>query len=93
MSAVALGTQAVTMTSREIAGLTGKQRQHVPHDIRKMLGEIKEVESPFRRIYFDSMNRQQTGFALDRVHIDGIARVKSAPAIEAATASGNETPD
>ena len=30
---------------------------------------------------------------LDQVRIDGIARVKSTPATEAATATGDETPD
>ena len=56
----------VTMTSREIAQLTNKQHQHVLFDIRKMLVELEEDESSFRRIYLDSMNRDQIEYALDR---------------------------
>jgi phage antirepressor YoqD-like protein len=58
--------KVVTMTSREIAELTGKQHQHVLFDIRKMLAELGEDESSFRRIYLDSMNRRQTEYVLDR---------------------------
>ncbi len=59
-------TPAVTMTSREIAELTGKEHKHVLADIRGMLEELGIDGPEFRRIYFDSMNRQQTEFALDR---------------------------
>lgn len=55
-----------TMTSREIAELTGKQHQHVKRDIESMLIELSEDVSSFGRIYFDSMNREQTEYALDR---------------------------
>lgn len=67
MTVVILNTNPVlTMTSREIADLTGKEHKHVLTDIRSMLAEL-EVDGPeFRRIYFDSMNRQQTEFALNR---------------------------
>lgn len=58
--------QMLTMTSREIADLTGKQHQHVKRDIEAMLSELKEDASSFGRIYLDGMNRQQTEFALDR---------------------------
>jgi phage antirepressor YoqD-like protein len=56
----------LTMTSREISELTGKEHKHVLADIRNMLDEL-EIDGPeFRRIYLDSMNRQQTEFALNR---------------------------
>lgn len=54
------------MTSREIAELTGKEHKHVLTDIRNMLAELGEDGPEFRRIYLDSMNRQQTEFALNR---------------------------
>ena len=61
---------ARTMSSREIAELTGKQHQHVKRDVEKMLGELEEDASSFGRIYLDTMNRQQTEYLLDREHTD-----------------------
>lgn len=61
-----IGNAILTMTSREIADLTGKEHKHVLTDIRKLLEEL-DIDGPeFRRIYMDSMNRQQTEFVLDR---------------------------
>lgn len=57
---------AVTMTSREIAELTGKAHFNVLIDIRKMLAELGEDELKFQDIYLDSMNRQQIEYRLDR---------------------------
>ena len=56
----------VTMSSREIAELTGKEHKNVKRDIEKMLNELKEDALSFERIYRDSMNRQQTEYLLDR---------------------------
>ncbi len=64
MSALAL--TPITMSSREIAELTAKQHQHVKRDIEKMLVELGEDASKFGHIYFDSMNREQTEYRLDR---------------------------
>ncbi|QOQ76463.1 Rha family transcriptional regulator [Pseudomonas poae] len=61
---------ARTMSSREIADLTGKRHFHVTSDIEKMLAELKEDATGFRAIYLDSMNRQQTEYLLDREHTD-----------------------
>ena len=61
---------AVTMSSREIAELTGKRHFHVTTDIEKMLAELKEDATGFRAIYLDSMNREQTEYLLDREHTD-----------------------
>jgi hypothetical protein len=61
---------AVTMSSREIAELTGKQHQHVKRDIENMLTDLNEDASSFGHIYFDSMNRQQTEYCLDRRHVE-----------------------
>lgn len=56
----------ITMSSREIAELTGKQHSHVKRDIEHMLEELGKDASSFGRIYLDSMNRQQTEYHLDR---------------------------
>lgn len=56
----------VTMTSREIAELTGKHHQHVRRDILKMFVELDEDVSKFGRTYSDSMNREQYEYVLDR---------------------------
>lgn len=74
------------MTSREIAELTGKQHQHVLFDIRKMLVELDVDESSFRRIYLDTMNRQQTEFVLDRELTDTLLTGYSAIARRAVIA-------
>jgi len=62
------GGDAVTMSSREIAELTGKRHFHVTTDIEKMLVDLKEDATGFRAIYLDSMNRAQTEYLLDREH-------------------------
>lgn len=59
-------TPALTMTSREIATVTGKDHKNVTADIAKMLAELDEDALTFQRIYLDSMNRKQTEYVLDR---------------------------
>lgn len=59
-------TASLTMTSREIAELTGKEHKNVIRDILSMLIDLQEDALSFERIYLDSMNRQQTEYALDR---------------------------
>lgn len=56
----------VTMTSREIADLTGKRHDNVTTDIRNMLKDLELDVSSFGCIYKDSMNRNQTEYRLDR---------------------------
>lgn len=68
-----------TMTSREIAGLTGKQHQHVKRDIEKMLVELGEDASRIGRIYKDGSNRDKTEYALDRELIETLLTGYSAP--------------
>ena len=61
---------ARTMSSREIAELTGKRHPDVKRDIQAMASELQEDVSSFAHIYLDSMNRQQTEYLLDREHTD-----------------------
>jgi phage antirepressor YoqD-like protein len=55
-----------TMSSREIAELTGKRHPDVKRDIQAMASELGEDVSDFARIYLDSMNREQTEYLLDK---------------------------
>ncbi|WP_256346075.1 Rha family transcriptional regulator [Pseudomonas tolaasii] len=64
------GGDAVTMSSREIAELTGKRHDNVMADIRSMLSELKIDALTFQGIYLDSMNRQQAEYLLDHEHTD-----------------------
>lgn len=61
-----MGSGPVTMSSREIAELTGKRHPDVKRDIEKTLIELQEDVSKFAHIYLDSMNREQTEYRLDR---------------------------
>ena len=56
----------LTMSSREIADLTGKEHFHVKRDIESMFGDLELDTSSFGCIYIDSMNRKQTEYALDK---------------------------
>lgn len=55
-----------TMTSREIAELTGKEHKNVMRDIRNMLDALKKDRLSFERIYKDGAGRDQQEYALDR---------------------------
>lgn len=55
----------ITMTSREIAEVTGKRLYHVNRDIVGMLNELNLDKSKFGSIYFDNKNRQQVEYVLD----------------------------
>ncbi|WP_439895285.1 phage antirepressor KilAC domain-containing protein [Pseudomonas syringae] len=61
---------ARTMSSREIADLTGKQHFHVKRDIEKMLSDLQEDPSIYGCTYLDGQNRTQTEYLLDREHTD-----------------------
>ncbi len=56
----------LTMSSREIAELTGKRHDHVKRDIEKMLTELERDIPSFGGIYLDSRGREQVEYHLNR---------------------------
>lgn len=54
------------MSSREIARLTDKRHDNVARDIILMLNSLELDILNFEGIYFDSMNRQQVEYLLDK---------------------------
>ena len=50
---------SVTMSTVEIAELTGKQHDNVLADARKMLADLKKDVLSFQAIFFDSYGRPQ----------------------------------
>lgn len=70
MNLLSTTNQPLTMSSREIAELTGKRHDNVKRDINKMIFELKEDILKFEGIYTDSSNRKQVEYNLDRDHTD-----------------------
>lgn len=61
-----VGGSALTMSSREIAELTGKDHPNVMRDIRGMLEELGEDALRFEDIYSDAYGRAQPCFNLPK---------------------------
>lgn len=68
-----------TMSSREIANVTGKRHANVKRDIAAMLKELKLDVLSFEHIYLDGQNREQVEYMLDREHTDCLLTGYSAP--------------
>ena len=66
MNIVNFGAEVRTMTSREIAELTGKRHDNVMADIRKMLSELGLSSPDFSGEYKDSTGRTLTCFNLPK---------------------------
>lgn len=56
----------VTITSLEIAELTGKRHDHILRDIEDILGKIRDVPK-FGEIYKDARNREQKCYRLPEI--------------------------
>jgi Rha family phage regulatory protein len=56
----------VTMSSKEIAELTGKNHGDVLRDVRNMLGELNLGESTFACTYLDSQNKERPLYNLPK---------------------------
>lgn len=65
-SAAAATGQAVTMSSREIADLTGKQHKDVLYDVRAMLAELGKTSAEFSADLPDSYGRLQPAYNLPK---------------------------
>jgi Rha family phage regulatory protein len=68
-----------TMSSREIANVTGKRHANVKRDIAAMLKELKLDVLSFEHIYLDGQNREQVEYMLDREQTDCLLTGYSAP--------------
>lgn len=69
-----VGNMKDTMSSLEIAKLTGKEHKHVLRDIREFLDEIDEGDrSRFGSIYKDAYGREQSCFILPKRECLGLA--------------------
>lgn len=56
----------LTMSSREIATLCGKEHKNVKRDIEVMAEQLELDTLKFEHIYKDSQNREQTEYLLDK---------------------------
>lgn len=65
---ITTNTSALTMTTREIAELTGKEHRNVTRDFEKQCSDLGEDVLKFEHIYLDSYNREQKQYLLDREH-------------------------
>ena len=66
MSNLSVFNQSLTMSSREIAELTGKAHHHVKRDIQAMMIQLEVDVSKFGCIYIDAQNREQTEYLLPK---------------------------
>lgn len=79
MNEIIRSDKKATMSSREIATLTGKRHDHVMRDIRSMLEQLEKDAPSFGETYVDGMGRKQTQFRLDRLHVECLLTGYSIP--------------
>ncbi len=61
---------SITMSSMDIASVTGKRHDNVMHDIRKQFKELGQDALEFQGIYLDTHKRQKPCFYLPRREVD-----------------------
>ncbi|WP_338790490.1 phage regulatory protein/antirepressor Ant [Pseudomonas sp. AE27] len=61
---------SITMSSMDIASVTGKRHDNVMHDIRKQFKELGQDALEFQGIYLDAHKRQKPCFYLPRREVD-----------------------
>ena len=61
-----LTAPVLTMSSRDIAELTGKEHKNVKRDCETMFNELELDALSFEHIYSDSINRRQTEYLLPK---------------------------
>lgn len=59
-------TNTLTMSSREIAKLTGKRHDHVIRDIEKMLDDVKIDRPKFGGVYLDAKGEKRKCYNLPK---------------------------
>jgi phage regulator Rha-like protein len=74
-----MNMNALTMSSLEIAKLTGKTHDNVLKDIRRILDEVEIDHVQFNAIFLDAYKREQPCFNLPRIECDLIVSGYSAP--------------
>lgn len=75
----ALSSSDATMSSMEIAELTGKKHGHVKRDIEEVLNQAGINASKYGCIYKDAQNREQTCYNLPRRECDLVISGYSVP--------------
>lgn len=71
--------KAATMSSREIADLTGKRHDQVMRDIRNMLEQLKVGAHTYEGSYLSEQNKVLPCFNLDRIHVECLLTGYSVP--------------
>jgi phage regulator Rha-like protein len=90
-------TQEPTMSSREIAEITGKRHDHILRDIRKMFDDLEISSAQFWGAYKDGRGNTQPCFNLNRhyteVLLTGYDVKRRAAVIKRWYCSGQSKPD
>lgn len=73
------GSSGATMSSRDIAELTGKRHDQVMRDIRNMLEQLKVGAHTYVGTYLSEQNKELPCFNLDRIHVECLLTGYSAP--------------
>lgn len=68
-----------TMSSREIAIVTGKRHDQVMRDIRNMLYQLEVGAHSFEGTYLSEQNKELPCFNLDRIHVECLLTGYSIP--------------